>query len=53
MSDLYETDLAAWAEEQVRALRRLADLHPELLDAFPEICPFTVEQALDDDFLPG
>jgi Domain of unknown function DUF29 len=24
MSDLYETDLAAWAEEQARALRRRA-----------------------------
>ena len=24
-----------------------------LLKTFPETCPFTVEQALDDDFWPG
>lgn len=30
MSSLYETDLAAWAEEQAEALRRLAAEHSEV-----------------------
>lgn len=30
MSSLYETDLVAWAEDQVEALRRLAAEHPEV-----------------------
>ncbi len=30
MSSLYATDLVAWAEDQVEALRRLAAEHPEV-----------------------
>ena len=42
MADLYNTDLAAWAEQQVEALRRLAELHPDLV---PELdLPHLVEE---------
>ena len=31
MSTLYDTDPHAWADEQIKALQRLAELHPELV----------------------
>ena len=45
MPDLYDIDLAAWAEQQIEALRRLAEVHPDLV---PELdLPHLVEE-LDD-----
>jgi hypothetical protein len=45
MSELYDTDPALWADGQIRALQRLAELHPEIAAELD--VPHLVEE-LDD-----
>ena len=45
MSTTYETDFYAWANEQA-ALLRAGKL------SVPSVCPWTFDQAADDNFWP-
>jgi hypothetical protein len=42
-----------FAEEYPRARERASEETTIYLELFPEPCPYTVEQILDPDFLPG
>lgn len=59
LSDLEESPSlggypAAQLEKAYKTARQKAAAETRLpLDTFPEVCPFTIEEILDPDFLPG
>jgi len=43
----YDTDIVAWADGVARALQEAG------VEGFPYACPWSMDQVLDPDFLPG
>ncbi len=65
MTNLYETDFLSWIEDQVNLLKTQQWQQLDTLNLivairetkigeqiFPEVCPYTLEQTLDPQFLP-